>query len=380
MALSSSVPSKHDSMGFVCLTVVGLVCAFAWFAWHSWHADLAYRGLQWTWHLLSVVDWPWMPDVISQWRLHAAQLAAAPQSVSWSELMSVMNTGGYVWVWLPVLMTLRSMRLATSHRAHSTRRQLNASTLPWVMAKHSPAVIPSLYYGDDASLLLNVDPPEHRSACHPHEWVAQHGLLVNGTLNRTRCHELLTADLGPRIQSLDALQPHERALFAVLGLRLLVDDSQKMGSAQALLDTLNRSCHTGTHLGARGYPDLSLADAAFAHCAQHPDARHWLHKHPYPRTMLHAMHKAALRSGALASSHFRWLKGIDRGLWYALNTTGRKVAFMESAAVFTQAQWEEFAFDSGYQLTQPYLEDAINGVEDFLIKIHLMPARAHKEP
>ncbi len=371
--------SQNDGMGIVYITVLGLGLAFAWFAWQSWHADLAYHGLKWTWHLLGVVDWPWMPHVIREWRLHAAQLAATPQTVTLAELMSVMNTGGYVWVWLPLVLTLRSIRLATRHRANFTRRPLNATTLPWVMAKHSPAVIPALYYGNAQTLLLNVDPPAHRSSLNPEEWVAQHGLLVNGTLDRDRCRELLTADLGQRIQSLDELKPHERALFSVFGARLL-SDGKDMSAAQALLDTLNRSCHTGTHQGERGYPDVSLADVAFKQYAQHPDAPNWLQKHPYPRTMLHAMHKAALRTGALASSHFRWLKGIDRGLWYALNTTGRKVAFMESAAVFTQTQWEAFAFESGYHLTQPCLEDAINGVEAHLIKINLMPARAHQEP
>ena len=91
------------------------------------------------------------------------------------------------------------------------------------------------------------------------------------------------------------------------------------------------------------------------------------------------MHKAALASGKLPSSHFRWLKGIDRRLWYALNTTGRKSPFVESAAVFTQTLWEDFAFDNGYRLTEPCLEDAIDGIEAYLVKIGLMAARPTEE-
>jgi intracellular multiplication protein IcmP len=379
--VSTPTPSKNDGMGVVYLSVVGLACAFVWWAWQSWHADLAYHGLQWSWHLLGLVDGAWAPSVIGQWRLEAARLAAGAPAVSWAELVAAMNNAGYVFVGLPVLLAFRSIRLANRHRANLTRRQVDAGTLPWIMAKHSPAIIPALYYGDPDTLLLNVNPPEHRSALNPEEWVSQHGLLVNGVLKRDRCRDLLVADLGPRISSLDELQAHERVLFAVFGARLLrhePSDKPSADPAQALLDALNRSCHHGTHLSKRGYPNLALGEASFTTCARHPDAALWLQKHPYARTMLHAMHQAALRSGALPSSHFRWLKGLDRGLWYALNTTGRKAAFIESAAVFTQTQWEQFAFESGYQLAQPCLDDAVAGVEHYLIKMGLIAASAAK--
>ena len=91
------------------------------------------------------------------------------------------------------------------------------------------------------------------------------------------------------------------------------------------------------------------------------------------------MHKAALKTGKLPSSHFRWLKGMDRQLWYALNTTGRKGPFIESAAVFTQALWEDFATDEGYRLPTPHLDDAIDGIETYLVKIGLMATQPAKE-
>lgn len=91
------------------------------------------------------------------------------------------------------------------------------------------------------------------------------------------------------------------------------------------------------------------------------------------------MHKAALATGKLPSAHFRWLKGLDRQLWYALNTTGRKGPFIESAAVFTQALWEDFAADNGYRLDAPQLDDAIDGIEAYLVKIGLTTTQHSKE-
>ncbi|WP_029000933.1 secretion/conjugation apparatus DotM-related subunit [Azohydromonas australica] len=365
---------RTDDMGFVCLAAAALVAALLWFLWYQYHVEISYYALLWTWKLLGFLEWPWMPDAIRSWRAQAVSLAAMPQRLSLPQLLDVMNTAGYFFVLIPIALTLRAVVLATRHRANLTCRRIDASTLPWIMAKHAPAVIPTLYYGDKQTLLLNVDPKEHRSALNPEEWVAEHALLIDGMLDRARCRELLAANLGTPVTDLAELQPHERALFAVFGARLL-SNGKDGAAAQELLDALNRSCHAGTLKGQRGYPDLALAQPAFERYAQHPEAAQWLARHPYPKTLLHSMHKQVMLSGALPSSHFRWLKGMDRGLWYALNTTGRKTPFIESAAVFTQALWEDFAQDCGYALTEPFVDDAIDGVEKYLIRIGLMRPR-----
>lgn len=365
---------RTDDMGFVYLAAAALVGGFLWFLWHEYHEVISYYALLWTWTQLGLLDWSWMPEAVRTWRAQAAALATKPAQLSLQQLLDVMDTAGRFFVVLPIALTLRAVVLATRHRANLTRRRIDATSLPWIMAKHAPAIIPALYYGDKDTLLLNTDPKEHRSSLNPEEWVAQHALLVDGVLDRARCRELLTADLGKPVKDLSEMQPHERALFTVFGARLLSDGSDA-GEAQKLLDKLNRSCHTGTFNGQRGYPDLTLAQRAFERYAKHPDALQWLARHPYPRTLLHSMHKQVMHSGALPSSHFRWLKGMDRGLWYALNTTGRKTPFIESAAVFTQAIWEDFAHDRGYALTEPFVDDAIDGVEKYLVKIGLMRPR-----
>lgn len=370
--MSRTMQRKNDEAGMLYLAAAGLVIASGAFVWYMEHGVIAYRCLKWVWYQLGLVDLPFMPASIGAWRAEAATLAANPTEVSLSQLLTALNRAGYFFVWIPVCLSLWGIHAALTHKANKTRRRITVQILPWIMSAHSPAVIPSLYYGDPATLLLNVDPPEHRSALAPEEWVSKHGLLVGGALDRRRCMELLTADLGHPITSLDALSPHEKALFAVFGLRLFqppIDGDQ----AQALLDDLNRSCHKHTFNGKRGYPNLELTCHAFDSVSRHPSVPDWLARHSYPRTLLHSMHKAALIYGKLPSSHFRWLKGMDRGLWYALNTTGRKKPFIESVAVFTQASWESFARDSGYVLTKPCLDGAIDGLENYLVQIGLLP-------
>jgi intracellular multiplication protein IcmP len=365
---------KRDDMGMVYLGMIALVAGGAWLLWVTSRPEVTYYGLHWTWQQLACFDWPGAPAFIRAWRNEAATLAAIPNSVPPAKVLDGLNRAGYLFIWVPIVISIRAFIRAHKHPANKTRRLITAESLPKIMAKHSPAVIPVLHYGD----LLNADPAEHRRSLNPEEWVAQHALLVNGRLDREKCRELLQADLGKPITKLDDLAPHEKALFAVFGTRLLANGADHK-EAQVLLDRLNRSCASGTWQGKAGYPDPSICDAAFAKYSVSPGAAAWCDKHPYPRTMLHAMHKASLAFGRLPSSHFRWLKGIDRTLWYALNTTGRKAPFVESAAVFSQTLWEDFAFEQGYRLTEPVLDDAIDGIEDYLVKIGLMASTRTKE-
>jgi intracellular multiplication protein IcmP len=365
--MSGGSEVRRDDMGLVYLSLIPVLAGLVALIWYLDHTLISYNGLKWVWLQLQVFDLPFRPSWAGSIRAEAAALAANASTVTFAQLVTVMNKAGYFFVWIPILFAVQGFRKAVQHPANKTRRRITAATLPWIMSKHSPAVIPTLYYGD----LLNEDPEEHRSSINPEEWVKKHGLLVNGRLDRGRARELLVADLGDPISSISELKPHERALFAVFGSRLF-SNGKDLAKAQQLLDDLNRSCHKGTFQGMRGYPDLSIADKLFAKYSKHPEVVDWLSRHPYPRSLLHSMHKVATGSGKLPSSHFRWLKGMDRALWYALNTTGRKAPFQESSAVFTQAMWEEYAADIGYRLTEPFVDDAIDGLEKYLVKIGLV--------
>jgi intracellular multiplication protein IcmP len=366
--MSGYMKTNGDDMALTCIALTGVLGACLYFFWSQSHAAVSYYALKWAWRLLGLWDRPFMPDIFRDMRAELALLARRAPLLSFPELLSALNKAGYAYIWLPLAVTAYGIRAATRHPADRTRRKVTPKTLPEIMSRHAPAVIPVLHYGD----LLNDDPESQRSALNPEEWVGNHGLLVNGALDRERCLALLIADLGVAVATLDDMAPHERALFAVFGLRLFPGDAGA-DAAQELLDALNRSCRTHSRQGENGYPDLMLADALYRKCAALPEARQWQERHPYPRTLLHAMHKAALASGKLPSVHFRWLKGMDRPLWYALNTTGRKAPFIESAAVFTQTLWEEFAFKNGYRLQEPFVDDAVDGVDAYLRKIGLMP-------
>lgn len=62
-----------------------------------------------------------------------------------------------------------------------------------------------------------------------------------------------------------------------------------------------------------------------------------MRRHSTTRTALSALHAQDLR---LPAGQFRWLKGIDRTLWYVLSSSDRSKVFVEGAGVVTAAQWE----------------------------------------
>ncbi|MES2264665.1 MAG: conjugal transfer protein TrbA [Pseudomonadota bacterium] len=360
----ANATTTTDDMGLVHLGMALLLVIGLSAAWHAYHAEIAYWMLHWAWLQLKCIDFIYSSGRVLALKQSALDAALDPGRVTAAQLFATLNDVGKLFVWFPIALSVYGLRCAHRHPANRTRRSITVDTLPKIMSSHSPAVIPTLYYGD----LLNTDPEEHRRALNPEEWVEQHGLVINRQFQRDQCAAILASELGARITSPAELSPTEKAMFAIMGA-LLFSDAGQATKSQVLLDALNRSCHQGRWQNKPGYPDLSLCDAQFALYAAHAGVADWIARHPYPRTLLHAMHKEALRFGKLPSAHFRWLKGMDRPLWYALNTTGRKAPFIESAAVFTQTLWEVFAFDNGYRLNGPCIDDAVDGIESYLVKI-----------
>jgi intracellular multiplication protein IcmP len=62
-----------------------------------------------------------------------------------------------------------------------------------------------------------------------------------------------------------------------------------------------------------------------------------LSRHAFTSTGLMSLLEAAREGATLAPSSFRWLKGRNRTIWYALNCVGKKTSFTESSG--TYAHW-----------------------------------------
>ncbi|ECH7874678.1 conjugal transfer protein TrbA [Salmonella enterica subsp. enterica serovar Rubislaw] len=296
------------------------------------------------------------------------------EELSLGEFLEVMNqTAGILYVFmLPV--TVYGLVATRNHPLSITRRKIDIHTLPKIMSTFSPAIIPALQYGDPKTQLLNVDPPEHRSAMTPDEFAISHKLVIGQRLDHERARQAFNAQLGTPLLSESSFSAHERALVAIIGLQVFCDDRP---AALELRDALNRSCgkRQREHGNKRGYPQLSLAEKAFRQVMATPQAKAWVRRHSTTRTALSALHAQDLR---LPAGQFRWLKGIDRTLWYVLSSSDRSKCFVEGAGVVTAAQWESLVSQLSKKLKVviPAPENltafAVRGLEDDLRNIGMV--------
>ncbi|EIM0129230.1 conjugal transfer protein TrbA [Salmonella enterica] len=296
------------------------------------------------------------------------------EDLSLGEFLEVMNqTAGILYVFmLPV--TVYGLVATRNHPLSITRRKIDIHTLPKIMSTFSPAIIPALQYGDPKTQLLNVDPPEHRSGMTPDEFAISHKLVIGQRLDHERARQAFDAQLGTPLLSESSFSAHERALVAIIGLQVFCDDRS---AALELRDALNRSCgkRQRGHGNKRGYPQLSLAEKAFRQVMATPQAKAWIRRHSTTRTALSALHAQDLR---LPAGQFRWLKGIDRTLWYVLSSSDRSKCFVEGAGVVTAAQWESLVSQLSKKLKVviPAPENltafAVRGLEDDLRNIGMV--------
>lgn len=337
--------------------------------------------LYWIW---SMADFPRFHDDAS-WRINLlATTHNNAETVSWTEFFAVMDLTAGILLVVLIPLAIIGIIAVRRHQVSRTRRNISIHSLPRIMSGFSSAIIPALTYGDKKSQLLNVDPEEHRSAQSPDEFAIEHKLVVNNRLRRDLAEALFTAQLGTTVgeseNAFELFNDHERAMFAIFGLQHFLD---KRKEAEQLLDALNRSTLKSDrrYRNKIGYPNLDIAIPAFRKVIASPAAQTWIKQYRYVRTAIAALHDNDLH---LPIRRYRWLKGLDRTLWYALASTGRPWPFIEGAGVISQSHWETLAARYRVKLRKPIMSLALDGLETDLKNIGAVvddaPTSTHPSP
>ena len=163
--------------------------------------------------------------------------------------------------------------------------------------------------------------------------------------------------------------PYERALLAVFGLQVFLNDR---AAASRLLDDLNRSCVVRRFLRRKRVspvPLFPLANTAFERVVQAPGVNEWLARHGYVRSALVGLYARDLR---LPPARFRWLKGVDRTLWYGLHSADTAKVFVEGAGIAAQARAEVRAGKLGLPRPGIMVEQAVEGLQADLESLGLV--------
>lgn len=168
------------------------------------------------------------------------------------------------------------------------------------------------------------------------------------SVNVNRANRLFVAQLGPLWAGVDKLKPYEKGLFAAF-------IAHGVGDKDGALDGLQKM--------ALGEFDKNLGwtEPLLKKHMENPKVQEIIKRHAYVSTLMCSALLFARTSQVLPSSYFLWLKPINRGLWYALNGVGRRVAFCEVAGVY--AHWLA-EMTSQNAIEKPYVKEAVDGLKE----------------
>lgn len=82
-------------------------------------------------------------------------------------------------------------------------------------------------------------------------------------------------------------------------------------------------------------------------------------QHAFVRTGLMQLLDKARDSGVFATDNIKWVKKVDRPLWYCLSSVGRNVSFVESAGCFAHWLIEK---QVGRPISHPEVSEAVQGL------------------
>lgn len=351
------------------LLVLGGTFILCWLFFDSfvyWSTWLLY----WLWKM---ADFP----LIHQWagsKINLlADVANHAKQVGWQEWLDVMNaTSGILLVFLLPLVILSGLALA-GHPIlpFRSKRLVNIRSLPALVSKFAPSVIPVVAAsGPDG--LMNDTSASNAWALKPETFAMNHNLVKHKVLDRDAARRVFEAQIGRPHNGFLDWSPYEQALLGVFGLQVFLDDRK---AATQLLDDLNRSCLV-TGLRKRKNESMAplyrLADQAFERVTQARGVDEWLQSHGSVRSALVGLYGRDLR---LPPARFRWLKGVDRTLWYALHSADTAKVFVEGAGVQAQARAEVYAQKLGLPRPGLMVTQAIEGLQTELESVGLVFAR-----
>ena len=352
--------SSQNGEGATLLLAVGGLAFVCWLWFHKvvW---LSCTLLYWLW---TMVDFQRVHPYVATKINMLAITGNEAVNVGLHEWLDVMNaTSGILLIFLlPILVC--GLIGVKNHPSlpFRTKRIVNIHTLPRIMSRFAPTIIPVLAESKSPDLFMNDISPEHRWAERPEDFAERHALVEARTLDRSKSRTVFLTQLGSELSTPDKLRDYEKALFAIFGLQVFMGDRK---ATKKLPEDLNRSCiakgKAKKRAGGKLYwPDFSLAEKPFQKVWASKEMRTLLGTHRYVRTALTGLLGRDIR---LPPSQYLWLKGIDRTLWYALHGADSPSVFIEGAGVVAQARFEVMVKQEQLDLQINYVDTAIDGLQ-----------------
>lgn len=184
-------------------------------------------------------------------------------------------------------------------------------------------------------------------------------------LDRARAERAFAAQLGRAWRGVEAMPPYRRAIFAVFVAR----GGRDTKGSQNMVSQLASSA-------ADGKLDCTGVDEMWKKHYKAKAVQDICTTHAYEFTVFISMLLYGREDGVLPSSHFLWLKPLDRRLFYVINNVGRQTPLAEVGGIF--AHWNtETALKRA--LSVPTVIDAVNALDLAMSEIIYVPDEKEKE-
>lgn len=253
--------------------------------------------------------------------------AHSANSVTWTQFTLVGNEFSRFSRWVSVII-LPAMAIAVYLKAPKERHKRKFSMDSLAKSEHLiwPQVTPTVGLN-----LVQQDQLKGpwASSVHPREFVHNLKLLdETGELIQSRAADAFARQLGPMFNGVMKMPVHYRALFAMFAARVQGKDKEANQMVRHFALTTQKN----------GKPDFSQVDEWCRQYGKHKKILKVASMHAYCNTFMTSMLQIARGKGICNDTDFLcWLKPMDRTLWYAMNQTGRRVAWTEAAGV--RAHW-----------------------------------------
>jgi intracellular multiplication protein IcmP len=188
------------------------------------------------------------------------------------------------------------------------------------------------------------------------------------TLDKNMTDTLFVNQLGKPWRGINALDNSLIRALAVSFMLKLVGGRDNSKLSQTLLDQLSKNFTEGRMKKNRFIPhtsDTSGVDELLATVEFHEDVQEVLNSHAFESTVLMGLLTACRKKGKLPPNQFRWLRVVDRTLWYTLHPLGGRKPWSEGAAAWVHYLSEE---ELGKSIATPCIEGATDGLEAELHK------------
>lgn len=256
----------------------------------------------------------------------AYAMNAPGERVYWSDVIAVGTASNYWWRWIaiPAILALgwyvsRKMPGASYSGSLGLEKFISYQSRFWGYIRPYVAFNPARSKN-----------PNDAPALSPKEFILQ-STMVNGEPDETAVRNMLVKQLKTPWTKPENLPPHMKALYAAFALKCADDgdwdekaknpDSRKniRQTVQTMQFDINDAFDP-----VKAEIDLEKLkpwlDKIFANNKIMSRAAARAKGHAYAETvLLSVLEFARLRGGVFAPAEFRWVKSIDRSLWYALD-------------------------------------------------------------